>query len=351
MSCFEDEFAEFAAGFARGEYLMWLGSGISRGVVPGVPKLLEQMLEFLRTNIDDADPACRCRRAMNEILDLVSLPASSRTAIDFSLPVSAWPHLEDLIGRLNDKYADVLNVSVDGEPEDYLVWTALDVPHVYGSTSLEPDVEHLCVAILMLEGLVRSAPTTNWDGLVEAAIALLTAGHEDILNVIVTAADCNQPDARSELIKFHGCAVRAAADEESFRARLVARRSQISGWTAKAENRMLRQRLELLFASRPAFVVGLSLQDANIHTVLHQANNSLVRDWPTSPPAIVLAEQDLHAHHKLVLQVTYGDTHAANVEAIRQSALLGAYAKPALVGLVLYTLADKLSALPDFRRS
>ena len=69
LACFEDEFTDFAEGFCRGEYLMWLGSGISRGVVPGVPMLLQKMLEFLRANIDEADPTCRFRKAFDEVLE------------------------------------------------------------------------------------------------------------------------------------------------------------------------------------------------------------------------------------------------------------------------------------------
>ena len=345
LACFEDEFTDFAEGFCRGEYLMWLGSGISRGVVPGVPMLLQKMLEFLRANIDEADPTCRFRKAFDEVLEVAGVPAATRADLDLASPVDTWRDLDDIVNCLVSQYSDVLNVQVRDEAEDFLVWVGLDVPTTYGASSLEPDVEHLCVAILMLEGVVRSAPTTNWDGLVEAAMQRLVGDADRFLRVVVAAADFREDERQSELVKFHGCAVRTAADEGKYRNRLIARRSQISGWTTKPENRLMKNRLEYLFATRSAFIVGLSAQDADIHTVLHQASQNLVRSWPTSPPAVVFAEQSLHYHHKHVLQVTYGDSYAANADAIGESALLGAFAKPALVALVLFTLTDKLCVL------
>lgn len=345
LACLDDEFSDVAAAFARGEFLLWLGSGISRDVVPGVPELLERMLEFLRSNIDQSNPGCKFRRALDEVLDVAGVTAVRRHAFDLASAVSTWPDLADVINRLVDKYSDVLDVPVQGEAEDYLVWTGLNVAETYGSATLEPDVEHICIAVLMLEGVVSSAPTTNWDGLVEAAVESLTGDLAQALNVVVCAQDFQTAGARAELLKFHGCAVRAIVDEVQYRDRLIARKSQISGWTTMAEHTMMKQRLEYLFASRPALIIGLSAQDANIHTVLHEASQSLTRTWPTTPSAVVFAEQTLHHHHKHVMRVTYGSSYSGNVDAISESALLGAYAKPTLLGLVLFTLADKLCTL------
>ena len=342
LECFDNEFAEVASAFARGEYLLWLGSGISRDVVPNVKGLLERMLEFLQERIEPADPACRFKAALEEVLEIAG---GAGTTVDLATAVSSWPNLNVIVDSLVNQYADVLDVRVRGEADDYLVWTGLDVPTTYGAPDLEPDVEHLCVAILMLEGVVRSAPTTNWDGLVEAAMERLACGGHRVLKVVVTPADFTAPDRQAELVKFHGCAVRSADDPAQYRSLLIARRTQIAGWTTKPENQMMKNRLEYLFASRPAFFVGLSAQDANIQTVLHQAIQNLARSWPTEPPAVVFAEQSFHLHHRHVMKATYGNSYAANSQAIASSALLGAYAKQALLALVLFTLADKLSAL------
>lgn len=345
LACFDGGFSEVAAAFARGEYLLWLGSGISRGVVPGVPTMLSQMLEFLRANVDASATSCRFKKALQEVLDVAGVPAATRASIDLSKAVDEWPELDDIVSRLVDKYSDVLDVQVRGEADDYLVWTGLDVARTYGAPSLAPDVEHLCVAVLMLEGVVRSAPTANWDGLVEAATDQIADDPASALKVIVRPIDFRQPDGPAELLKFHGCAVKASVNEAEYRSLLIARRSQIAGWTTRSENQFMKNRLEHLFGSRPAFIVGLSAQDADIHTMLHEASRDLARAWPTSPPAVVFTERQLHHHHRHVMRATYGGTYAANADAISDSALLGAYAQPALLALVLFTLADKLCAL------
>jgi len=347
LACLEAEFSEFAAAFVQGEYLLWLGSGISREVVPDVNSLLERVLELLRAKVDGDDPACRFRLALDEVLEVAGVPTKTLESIDLTVPVEDWPAREDIIARLNAHYSEVLDVQVRGEPEDFLVWTGLNVPSTYGDPDLEPDVEHYCIAILMLEGTVRAAPTTNWDGLVEEAIARLAPGLDGVARVVVRTEDFRAPEGRSELIKFHGCAVRARANEHEYRSLIVARMSQISGWTTKPENQMMKHRLEHLFAARPALIVGLSAQDANIHTVFHQAIQNLQRPWPSSPPAVVFSAEQLGHQHRHVLKVAYGDSYSPNADAIYASSLLGAYAKPALLGLVLLTLAEKLCALFD----
>lgn len=345
MVALQGDFSEFAKAFSRGEYLLWLGSGISRDVVPDIKSVLRQLLDELHSRIDGTDPNCRYRRAIDEVLDVAEVPDSVRRTVNLVEPVDNWPHLNDILSRLQDRYSDVLDVQVDGESEDFLVWDGIKVPYTYGASTLEPDVQHFCIAILMLEGIVVSAPTTNWDGLVEAAMKLLTGYADMYLKVVVAPADFAGPNRQAELIKFHGCAVRAAHDPATYRTLLIARKSQVSGWTSQPRNQMMKNHLEHLLAAHPAFMVGLSAQDANIHIVLHEARQNLSRFWPVSPPAVVFAEQELHRHHRHVLQVTYGTSHAANVDAIRRSALLGAYSKPALLSLLIFTLSEKLSVL------
>ena len=42
---------------------------------------------------------------------------------------------------------------MDEEEADYLLWEAVDVVRVYADPTKTPDVEHLCVAVLALEGV------------------------------------------------------------------------------------------------------------------------------------------------------------------------------------------------------
>lgn len=339
----QGDFSDFAASFAAADYVLWLGSGISRDIVPNVQTLLLRVLETLRTNIDHAKPDCPHLKALKEALVLAGLTQGDIDAIDLAKPVASWEDHDAITWRLTASYAEVLDIPVSGHPADYLVWSGLDVPGTYADPSLEPDVEHLCIALLILEGVVGSAVTANWDGLIERAVAALTSRPDDIIRVIVTSEDFRQSGGRRpQLIKLHGCAVRARDDEATYRSLLIARHQQISGWTERQQNRVMRKHLELLHTEHPSFVIGLSLQDANMHTMIAQSIESLPRQWPQVPPAVVLAEEQLQARHRHVLQATYRSEYEAHTEDINDSAVLGSYAKPTLLALLLWTLTDKL---------
>jgi hypothetical protein len=150
-------------------------------------------------------------------------------------------------------------------------------------------VEHYCIAILMLEGLVTSAVTANWDGLLEKALDELTPAFGSLVRVAVKPDDFRIVGPRIDVIKFHGCAVRAREEEAEYRGSLIARATQISGWTEQPQNRSMRKHLEVLYTDRLTFMVGLSAQDANLHTVFAAAIQDLARPWPASPPAVVLS--------------------------------------------------------------
>ena len=344
LTSFDNEFTEFAAAVARGEYVLWLGSGLSRSVVPDVKQMLRKILSFLQCRIDPENANCAFRRALLDIVNISGISVEARTALDVTKPVEQWVGANDLVDRLADKYSTVLDVSVEGEDEDYLLWEAVDVRTTYGDDRLKPDAEHLCLGILILEGVVPTAATANWDGLVEAALASLGGG-SSVLRVIVGRWEFQLPEARCDLIKFHGCAVKAARDPDTYRSLLVARETQISQWTTRSENAVMRDRLVYLVATKPALVIGLSAQDANIHTILGQAEENLSRAWPASPPAVAFAVECLDYHQTLVLKLIYGGSYLANRAAIETSARLGVYAKPLLLGLVLFTLAEKLCVL------
>ena len=345
LAVFDGRLSAVASAAARGEYVFWLGSGLSRSVVPDVSELLRKLLSFLQQQVVPSDDACRFRRALNDILDISSIPQGMRDDIDLTTAVESWPGLEDLVQRLVNQYSTALDVPVENEEPDFLVWEGIDVVHTYGSPELEPAAEHLCLAILMLEGVVRWAPSANWDGLIEKAMKRLNRGPEDFLHVVVRSEDFMEPEALCDLIKFHGCALRAGENPETYRSALTARQSQISGWTTKPEHAVMKANLEHLAATKAALVVGLSAQDANLHTILHQARENLPRTWPTEPPAVVFALESLGADQKHVLRITYGDSYAPNLQHVEEEALIGAYALPLLLGLVLNSLADKLCSL------
>lgn len=348
LNRFDSAFADFAAAFNEGQYVLWLGSGISRDRAPNVDALLERVVELLRSNVVDDDTDCAHRTALNEVLRLAGLGYDELKSIDFSEAFDTWPLRERIVSALVRNYSRVLDVPVgDNNPDDFLVWTGLDVPNTYGSPDLEPDVEHYCIAILMLEGLVASAVTANWDGLLEKALKELTPAFGSLVRVAVRADDFRIVGPRINVIKFHGCAVRARDDEANYRSLLVARESQISGWTQQPESKSMRKHLEVLYTDRLTLMVGLSAQDADLHTVFATAIQDLSRAWPATPPAVVLSEECLESHHRNLLKLTYGSNHQGNGSAIAQSALLGSYGKPTLLALVLTSLTDKLSNLVE----
>lgn len=340
-------FSEFTTGFNEGEYVLWLGSGISRARVPNVVELLERVLEHLRSNVTPhAD--CVYRAALEEVLRLAALTSDEWVELDFTVPVSEWSLRMRILTALATNYSKVLNVVVgDEHPDDYLVWIGLDAPNTYGAPHLLADVEHYCIALLMLEGVVTSAVTANWDGLLEKALSELTPAFDSLVRVVVKPADFRNSGPQLEVLKFHGCAVRARENESEYRHLLIAREDQISGWTEQPENKSMRKHLEVLYTDHLTLMIGLSAQDANLHTVFAGAIQDLARPWPSSPPAVVFSEEHLEAHHRNVLKLTYGDSHHGNSTAIAQSALLGSYGKPTLLALVLSSLTEKLRFLAE----
>ncbi len=339
---FSAEFSSFSDAFNEGQYVLWLGSGISRDRVKNVAELLTGVVEHLRANVDQGNDSCIFRTALDEVLRLSALTQEELGSVDIATDFQRWPTYERVVSSLISNYSKVLDVAVgDDNPEDYLVWTALDVPNNYGAPELDPDLEHYCIAILMLEGLVSSAVTANWDGLLEKALAELTPGFGSLVRVAVRPDDFRNNGPHLEIIKFHGCAVRARDSEAEYRSLLVARESQISRWTEQPENRSMRKHLEVLYTDHLTLMLGLSAQDANLQTVFAGAIQDLARPWPASPPPVVLSEEQLEAHHRNLLRITYGANHQSNGAAIAQSALLGSYGKPTLLALVLSALTEK----------
>ena len=94
------------------------------------------------------------------------LSAGELAAIDLAQPVDVWPMIVEIQDRLTTKYADLLDVTVDGEEDDFLLWNRVQVSKAFADPTIEPDAEHLCIAILALEGILPEIMTANWDGLI-----------------------------------------------------------------------------------------------------------------------------------------------------------------------------------------
>lgn len=266
LALLDGQFASVARGVAEDRYVLWLGSGISFGRVDGLRQVVAKVLEFLRVRIVPGDPACRFARALRAALAIAPTTPEEDARIDFTQPVASWPDANNIVVRLCSNYARLLDVNIQGEPDDFLLWEAVDLRATFADPAKPPDVEHLCLAILVLEGACSDLASANWDGLIEGAVSVMTGG-QLALTVCARPEDLRNPAPRGRLIKFHGCAVLATQNEAAYRHFLVARQTQINAWAAWPENAAVRGRLIDLVATKPTLMIGLSAQDANIQAL------------------------------------------------------------------------------------
>lgn len=347
LALLDGAFCEFAEGVAEDRYAVWLGAGISLGELPGLEELAEAVLEHLRVRVDPADADCRWRNSIDLILGLIGLTEGEWKAIDYTRSVAGWPDLLSIRRRLVVQYARMLDQTPMGEQGDYLVWTAVDVVRRYADPAITPGAEHLGLAALILEGAVSDIASANWDPLVERAVKLLAGTGHILLQPRILPADVQDSTARARIYKFHGCAELAGANEAVYRARLVARASQIHGWADKPENKVIAGKLLDLVISKPTLMLGLSAQDTNIQEIFVKAQVHLPATFPTHPPAVVLSEDRVGVDQRSLLRNFYKADYEANARAIEESALVRAYAQSLLPALWLYVMYAKMCAFLD----
>ena len=321
---------------------MWLGSGISRERVIGLDGVLEKLLEYLRTQMTD-EAHCRFRRALESIIDKAALDATERKKIDYTVPAAEWACIGKLLSRLWNQYSAVMSVEIEGEPLDFLLWDGLDFPNTFAAQ--QPDAEHLAIGMLALEGAATELATANWDGLIEAAMREL--GHDETFyRITVTGEDLRNPAAAARLYKFHGCALRAIAEENKYRPLLIARSSQITGWNADNRFTIVRDQLGALVQAKRTLMIGMSAQDENIKHLFAKKNQQNGWKWTDEPTPIVFSADKIGDDQRDLLILVYGpQEYEANRDAICTAAHLRAYAKPLLLALVLNVLTAKLNVL------
>ena len=101
-------------------------------------------------------------------------------------PINEWPTIDTILRNLTGAYARLLDIRLDGHPEDYLLWNVVDVPSIFA------------------------------------------------------------PGRAGRLLKFHGCAVRAAHDPANYRSLLIARLSQITAWPHSPDYALMKNALQSL---------------------------------------------------------------------------------------------------------
>lgn len=340
LDLLDGAFAGVSKGICEGQYAFWLGSGISRERVIDLDGVLAKLLDFLRTNATAAAD-CGYKKAFDTIIDMAKPSKEDRKAIDLAKPVKDWACAKLLLARLWNQYSKVLSVEIPKQSFDYLLWVGLDFPNTFASQ--DPDVEHLAIGMLALEGAVTKLATANWDGLLESAMTEL--GYPDTYRVTVTGDDLRGPAAAATLYKFHGCALRAIEAEATYRPLLVARSAQITGWMSNDTFKIARDQLEAMIQTSRTIVMGLSAQDENIKHLFGKVNSHKGWKWTDAPTPIVFSADSLGDDQKSLLNVAYGDDYEPNHVAICEQARLQAYAKPLLLALLLKVLAGKLQVL------
>ena len=261
------------------------------------------------------------------------------------MPIAEWPTIDTVVDRLAGNYARFLDRVPEGEEPDYLLWEGVNVVAAYADPSLEPDSEHLCLAILILEGVASSMPSANWDGLIERAIDSVAPGSLALV-VCVLPSDLREPPQQTILYKFHGCAVKAGEDQATYRTRLIARLSQINRWANDQINAPIVNRLIDIATTKRTLMLGLSAQDGNIQNIFSAAQATMEWTWPVDPPAYVFCEDKLGLDQESLLQNVYQAGYsAATRAAIHDASLIRAYAKPLLSALALYVVFSKLEKL------
>ena len=334
-------FKPLGTAFDRGEYALWLGSAISRERVAALDGVLRKLIEFLRTKISGASD-CPFRHSLNLVVAKADLSAGQFARVDYGADSATWPDIKLILKRLSEKYSHVLDIGIRGEVQDYLLWNGVDFANTFSNQ--EPDAEHLCVGILVLEGVVTHLVSANWDGLLEAAIEEL--GHTNFTyRICVTGIDFRGPVTAATLLKFHGCALRAILDETKYRGLIIARYSQIVGWGFNQAFGAMKNELIRIAAQQRTLMIGMSAQDINIQQIFSAAKNSAAWQWTQNPAPHVFAEDTITDGQRTILRQSYGDDFHPNQTVIESRAHLRAFAKPLLSALVLNTLSSKFCGL------
>ena len=342
----DNEFAVVADAVENGEYALWVGSGISRQA-PNLGHLIERAFDFLRVRAIDLATAAVYQPAFVEALTLAEVDPVAVSG-QFALPLAAWPEHDAIIDRLWNQYSRVLDIRIAATETDFILWDAIDIRQAFANPQL-PAAEHLCIAILVLEGAVGNIASANWDGFIEAAVDRLSGGIAGILQVVVDPDQLRATPGRARLLKFHGCIVHATAEPPTFRRWLTGSSTQIMDWPEAQAFAAMRNQVVALATAQKTLVLGLSIQDNNLKTLFARAKAIHAWPWPPAPaaPAHVFCEDQIQQGQRDVLRLSYGEAYNADPAAVHEATLMRAWAEQVLIALVLRLLTDKLVRLME----
>ena len=346
----DGDFSAMATAVENGEFALWVGSGISRRA-PSLGGIIIRAIEYLRQRaIDPAtqakfEPAFMAALKISEIGAGIAEPHFHDAFVD-------WPDdvRDRIVNVLWNKYSKLLDIRIKQERDDYLLWDAVDIRDAFKDPA-PPACEHLCIAILILEGAVNEIASANWDGFIEAAVKCLGGGVEGNLQVVVDPGHLRDAPAKARLLKFHGCIIHATQDPVSYRDFLTASETKIIAWPDNPKFSAMKTEVISAATNLKALMIGLSLQDVNLLTVFSKARYANPWPWPCAPKAQghVFCEDAIGDGQRTMLKMVYAAKYNDFVDDIERSAHLPSWPEQVLLALVLKMLTDKLSTLLRIR--
>lgn len=340
----DDDFASTAKAVENGEFALWVGSGISKKV-PNLGDLIAAAMEYIRVRAIDPASEAKFMPALDEALQLAN-EDRAEVGADLYIPFDGWVLRKPIIDTLWNSYSRVLDIRIPNKPSDFILWDAIDIRRQFAHPA-PPAAAHLCIAMLVLEGAVRTIASANWDGFIEAAVQRLGSNVPGILQVVVDPDQLRDPPGRATLLKFHGCIVHADQDEMRYRRFLTGSHTQISTWPVNPDFAAMRNAVRDAATNRKSLVLGLSIQDLNLQAVFTEATAINSWPWPCDPnaPGHVFCEDEIKLGQRDVLRIVYGDAYNDHMVEIHRASHMRAWGEQVLVALVLKMIADKLTCL------
>ena len=157
----DSDFATVADAVENGEFALWVGSGIS-GRAPSLGVLVGLAFEFLRKNAIDPAKESIFRPALGEAVEAAEV-SQDDVEPHLGIPFASWPNAlhDKIVNTLWNKYSVLLDIRIEGEDDDLILWTGIDIRKVFENPE-PPAAEHLCIALLILEGAVSHIASANW---------------------------------------------------------------------------------------------------------------------------------------------------------------------------------------------
>jgi hypothetical protein len=107
----DTDFKELAEGVAKGEYALWLGSGISRNRAPDLRVIIRRVLEHLSVDARAEGGTGPYSTALSRAIGYALTPAEAKT-IPLTEEPATWPNLGVVVDRLVDRYSELLDIRI-----------------------------------------------------------------------------------------------------------------------------------------------------------------------------------------------------------------------------------------------